>query len=145
VVGIFVRLVSLPSKILRRPPKELKELTKGDEIIFDGLHEPLISITDLEEGKIDKYVGMVYGEAVAEEKQTKGIINKVLRMIQPLELDDLDLSEARNLAVSRMLENAKSLGANNVVEIMIDYVSIGGLQGGATILTATGTAVVVSK
>ena len=145
VVGIFVRLVSLPSKILRRPPKDLKESTRGDEIILDGLLEPLLSVPDLNEGKIVKYIGIVYGEAVAEEKQTKGILNKMLSMIQTPELDDLDFSNARKLAVSNMLENAKSLEANNVVEIIIDYVTVGGLQGGATIVTATGTAVVIKK
>ena len=40
-----------------------------------------------------------------------------------------------------MLENAESMGANAVVEVLIDYVSMGGLQGSATIVTATGTAV----
>jgi uncharacterized protein YbjQ (UPF0145 family) len=146
VVGIFVRLVSLPARLLRKPIKKVKgEVTKADEIIIEGLTEPLTSVPDLKSMKIDKYIGMAYGEAVAEEKQTEGRLNKVLKMIQPMELDDLNLSKARKLAVSRMLKNAKSLGANNVVEIMIDYISVGGLQGGATIVTATGTAVIIKE
>ena len=40
-----------------------------------------------------------------------------------------------------MLESAKDLGANTVIEVLIDYVSIGGFQGNAFIVTATGTAV----
>lgn len=146
IVGIFTRLISLPARIFRKSvKKEEKEVAKADEIIIKGLTEPLISIPDLKTDNIDKYIGMVYGEAVAEEKQSEGILNKVVRMVQPLELDDLDLSNARRLAVSRMLENAKSLGANNVVEIMIDYVTVGGLQGGATIVTATGTAIILKN
>lgn len=146
VVGIFIRLVSLPARMLGSPIKKEKiEVAKADEIIIEGLTEPLISVPDLKEGKIEKYIGLVTGEAVAEEKQDERLLNKVLKMIQPLELDDLDLSNARKLAVSRALENAKSLGANHVVEIMIDYVTMGGLQGGATIVTATGTAVVIKK
>jgi uncharacterized protein YbjQ (UPF0145 family) len=146
VVGIFTRLISLPARIFRKPVTEGKRaVAKADEIIINGLTEPLVSVPDLKTDNIDKYIGMVYGEAVAEEKQSKGILNKVLRMIQPLELDDLDLSNARKQAVSNMLENAKSLGANNVDEIMIDYVTVGGLQGGATIVTATGTAVIVKN
>ena len=146
VVGIFTRLISLPARIFRKPVTEGKRaVAKADEIIINGLTEPLVSVPDLKTDNIDKYIGMAYGEAVAEEKQSKGILNKVLRMIQPLELDDLDLSNARKQAVSNMLENAKSLGANNVDEIMIDYVTVGGLQGGATIVTATGTAVIVKN
>ena len=60
---------------------------------------------------------------------------------QPL-LEDINLAEARKAAISRMLEKAKSLGANTVVEVLIDYVSMGGLQGSVLIVTATGTAVV---
>ncbi|MDI6882473.1 MAG: heavy metal-binding domain-containing protein [Methanothermobacter sp.] len=44
-----------------------------------------------------------------------------------------------------MLDRAASMGANAVVEVIIDYVPVGGLQGGAVIVTATGTAVVVHE
>jgi len=44
--------------------------------------------------------------------------------------------------VSRMLEEAKSMGADNVIDVLVDYVSMGGLQGSALIVTATGTAVI---
>jgi len=146
VVGIFVRLISLPGRILRKPIKEEKgAVAKADEIFIEGLTEPLTSIPELKEGKIEKYMGLVIGDAVVEEKQEEGRLNKVLKIIQPLKLDELDLSTARKLAVSHMLENAKSMGANNVVEIMIDYVTIGGLQGGGTIVTATGTAVILKN
>ena len=146
VVGIFVRLISLPGRILRKPIKEEKgAVAKADEIFIEGLTEPLTSIPELNEGKIEKYMGLVIGDAVVEEKQEEGRLNKVLKIIQPLKLDELDLSTARKLAVSHMLENAKSMGANNVVEIMIDYVTIGGLQGGGTIVTATGTAVILKN
>jgi hypothetical protein len=49
------------------------------------------------------------------------------------------------VALSRMLENAKSMGANGVVEVLIDLVSMGGLQGSVIIVTATGTAVIFSE
>jgi uncharacterized protein YbjQ (UPF0145 family) len=44
-----------------------------------------------------------------------------------------------------MLEKAKSLGANTVVEVLIDYVTMGGLQGNVLIVTATGTAVLYEE
>jgi uncharacterized protein YbjQ (UPF0145 family) len=144
IVGIFVRLISLPSRIAgRAKKKEDQELVRGEEIIFEGLTEPLVSTPDLEGENISDYVGMVTGEAIAEEKESQGVLNKILKMVQPLELEDLNLIDAREQAVARMLENAESLGATTVVEILIDYVSVGGLQGSATIVTATGTAVIL--
>jgi sporulation protein YlmC with PRC-barrel domain len=44
-----------------------------------------------------------------------------------------------------MLENAESMGANAVEEVLIDYVSMGGLQGSITIVTATGTAIILGE
>jgi uncharacterized protein YbjQ (UPF0145 family) len=144
IVGIFVRLISLPSRIAgRAKKKEDQELVRGEEIIFEGLTEPLVSTPDLEGENISDYVGMVTGEAIAEEKESQGVLNKILKMVQPLELEDLNLIDAREQAVARMVENAESLGATTVVEILIDYVSVGGLQGSATIVTATGTAVIL--
>lgn len=144
VVGVFIRLVSLPSRILKRTQITLdkKELTQGDKISLEGLTEPLVSVPELEGNKIKQYVGLVTGQAVTKEKQIEGKFAKLLKMIQPKALDDLDLSDARKLAVSRMLENSRISGANSVVEILIDYVTVGGLQGSATIVTATGTAVI---
>jgi uncharacterized protein YbjQ (UPF0145 family) len=148
VVGIFIRLVSLPTRILKSTPsvtKSKRELVTSDEIILNGLTKPLMSVSDANGDIIKKYIGLVTGEAVAEEKETDGRFTKLMNMIQPIDLDDLNLGDARKIAVSRMLENAKSLGANNVVEIMIDYITVGGLQGGATIVTATGTAVIIKE
>lgn len=144
VVGIFERLLNLPYRIAGRTRSkgDIEQVISG-EIVLEGLNKPLISTSDLEGENISEYVGMVTGEAVAEENESQGIINKALKMVKPLELDDLNLVDARKQAVARMLQNAESLGANTVIEILVDYVSVGGLQGSATIVTATGTAVVI--
>lgn len=144
VVGIFIRLISLPSKISGAQKIEDKQVwAQGDEISINGLTEPLVSVPDLDEKEIKEYIGLVTGEAVAKEKQTENILNKLLKMIQPKKLDDLSLSDARELAVSRMIESAEAQGADTVVEVLIDHVTVGGgIQGNATIVTATGTAVV---
>lgn len=143
VVGIFIRFISLPSQILGKPQiGGQPALSQADNITVDGLTEPLVSVPELDSKKIGKYVGLVTGEAVAKEKEIEGRFEKLLKIIQPRKLGDLHLIDARKLAVSRMLENAKSSGADTVVEILIDHVTIGGLQGNATIVTATGTAVI---
>ncbi|MDP3066188.1 MAG: heavy metal-binding domain-containing protein, partial [Methanobacteriaceae archaeon] len=150
VMGTLTRiigfLVYLPSKIMRaKTPitEEKEELTKqADEIFLDELTIPLVSVPNVGRGKIKKYVGLVTGEAVAEEKKSKGMLSKLSKLIQPTQLDDMNLGDARKVALSRMLEDAKSMGANTVIEVLINYVSVGGLSGSATIVTATGTAVV---
>ena len=67
---------------------------------------------------------------------------KLTNIIKPAELEDIYLGEAKKKAISRMLEDAKLNGANTVIDVLIDYVSVGGFQGNAFIVTATGTAVV---
>ena len=167
-VGVFKKfigfLVYIPSKILRRPPTEaeVKEEIITEPSVYDNLQNevlcskhsvfesflnelttPLLSVPPVEGQKIKKYVGLVTGLAIAEEKETEGKLAILTKMIEPTLLDDLYLEEARKLAISRMLEEAKSLGADTVIDVLVDYVSVGGLQGSALIVTATGTAVIV--
>lgn len=142
-------LVFVPSKILRKPPevKVLDDINEPsvDEIFLDDLNIPLLSVAPFEGGKIKKYMGLVGGEAVAKENGPENMVSKITKVIEPMQLADIDLSEARKLAISRMLEEAESMGANTVVEVLIGYVSMGGLQGTAFIVTATGTAVLCDK
>ena len=138
-------LIYLPSKITSKPPqiKSPDEINEAsvDEIFLDELAIPLLSVSPVDGGKIKKYMGVVGGEAVAEEKESKGLVSKLNHIIQPSPMEDMNLGEARKLAISRMLEEANSIGANTVVEVLINYVSMGGLQGSVFIVTATGTAV----
>jgi uncharacterized protein YbjQ (UPF0145 family) len=103
---------------------------------------PIVSVPHVDGGEIKQYLGLVVGEAVAEEKNSNGRFSNLLKTIQPKQLDDVNLGEARKLALSRLLENAESMGANSVIEVLINYVSMGGLQGSALIVTASGTAVI---
>ncbi len=141
-------LIFIPSKIMRKAPEAegKEEIIAGpsaDDIFLDELAIPLLSVPPVDGGKIKKYVGLVGGEAVAEEKKSEGQLSKLTKIIEPTLLDDFYLGEARELAIYRMLEEAKSIGANNVIDVIIDYVSMGGLQGTALIVTATGTGVIV--
>lgn len=153
VVGIgtvrkFIEfLIFLPSRIQRRIPEveEKKEVIgpSADEIFLDELPVPLLSVPPAEGEKIKKYIGLVGGEAVAKEKEVEGRVSKLTKIIEPTLLDDMYLGEAKEKAISRMLDEAKSAGANTVIDVLVDYVSMGGLQGSALIVTATGTAVIV--
>jgi uncharacterized protein YbjQ (UPF0145 family)/sporulation protein YlmC with PRC-barrel domain len=150
IVRKFIEfLIFLPSRILRKPT-EAREIEENigpsaDEIFLDELKIPLLSVTPIEGGKIKKYVGLVSGEAVSEEKEAEGRISKLTKIIEPTLLEDMYLGDARKLAISRMLEEAESIGANTVIDVIISYVSMGGLQGSALLVTATGTAVIVHE
>lgn len=143
ILGLFLRT---PSNIIQLEPLE-KEGNNGikeaDEIFLEELNIPLVSIPNVNKGKIEKYIGLVTGEGITEEKESEGRFSKILNIIQPTQLADLNLGEAKKEALSRMLENAESMGANAVEEVIIDFVSMGGLQGSVTIVTATGTALLV--
>jgi uncharacterized protein YbjQ (UPF0145 family)/sporulation protein YlmC with PRC-barrel domain len=150
VVGTFLKitesLLNLPSRIIQRKPVETqkKEVTKqSDEIFLEGLSTPLLSVPHVNGQKIQRYIGLVAGEGIAAEKKSDGRVANLLKIIEPTPLEDMNLGEAKKVALSRMLEKAKSLGANAVEEVLIDYVSMGGLQGSVTIVTATGTAIIL--
>jgi uncharacterized protein YbjQ (UPF0145 family) len=143
---IIAFMVFLPSKIRGQTRETVvtKEIAgQGvDEIFLDGLDIPLLSIPPVEGGRVKKSIGLVIGEAVAQETETNGFVEKLSKINEPTNLDDFNLGDARKVAISRMFENAKALGANTVVDVSLDYNSMGGFQGSALIITATGTAVI---
>ena len=143
---IIGAMVFLPSRIRGKPPESLvkEEISEpsADELFLDELVIPLVSVPNVGTGKIKKNIGLVTGEAIAEEKETLGLVNKLNNILEPTVLEDVNLGEARKEAMSRMLKNAKLMGANTVIEVIIGYVSMGGLLGGVLLVTATGTAVI---
>ena len=124
---IIETLIYIHSKIQRKPPEVEVEnglnLPSADETFLDELTIPLVSIPQMENGKIKSTVGLVPGEAIAKEKETSGLLSKLTSIIQPIKMEDSYLGDARKDAISRMLENAKLIGANTVVEVMVGYVS----------------------
>jgi len=145
VIGYLGNFLSnMTDKIIRRSSDE-----KGDETgkepglegatsdFLDSLESPISTVPYLSAGNIVKHLGMVVGEAVVGEKESKGIS----KIISQDKLDEMEMSKARERAIAKLLEEAEKIGGNTVVEVSIDYNSVGGLSGSATIVTATGTAV----
>lgn len=149
VLGMISRfigfLIYLPAKIQgKNSEAEVKEEINGpsvDETFLEELDIPLLTVTPIENGKIERYLGLVTGEAVAKQKESEGLLLKLSKITQPIQISEMNLDDARKRAISRMLENSKSIGADTVIDVIIDYASMGGLQGSAVIVTATGTAV----
>ncbi len=140
IIGYLGNLLSKAmDKISKRTPEsdveEIPEYSLKNSI--DNLEVPIVSIPHMDGGKITQHVGLVTGEAIVKE-DSEGIS----KLTKKLQLGEMNLDEARNTAIIRMLENAKKMGANTVIEVLVDYNSVGGLKGNAIIVTATGTAVI---
>lgn len=150
LIGYVGNLLSRATeKIRRRNPDsdELKPGENGDvedtvdtdlKEMIEGLEVPIVSIPHVHGGKITKHIGIVTGEAVVKEKES----NLLSKLSNQVKLENMHIEDAKNMAILRMLEDAREMGANTVIEVFIDYNSIGGLKGSALIVTATGTAVV---
>ena len=150
LVGLVKKIVGfllyIPRRLMGRKVEpvesmEIETATPGaDEQFLDELPIPLLSIPS-DTSEIEKYIGMVSGEAVATEREATGTVDKLTSLIEPVKLGDYDMAKAREMAISRMLDEAKEMGADSVIEVLLEYVTMGGLQGSSLIITATGTAV----
>lgn len=141
IIGFLGNLLSKAMDKISKKPLESEGVEKIPEDTFenliDKLEVPIVSIPHMDGGKITKHIGMVTGEAIVMEN-SEGIS----KLTKKLHLQDMNLDEVKSAALTRMLQNAKEIGANTVIEVLIDYDSIGGLMGNAIIVTATGTAVI---
>jgi uncharacterized protein YbjQ (UPF0145 family) len=102
----------------------------------------LLSTTDTITGKtIVKHLGLVRGNTIRARHIGRDIM-AVLRNIVGGEITDYTkmMAESREQALDRMIESAKELGANAIVQIRF---STSEIMGGASEIMAYGTAVVV--
>ena len=102
----------------------------------------LLSTTDTITGKtIVKHLGLVRGNTIRARHIGRDIM-ALLRNIVGGEITDYTkmMAESREQALDRMIESAKELGANAVVQIRF---STSEIMGGASEIMAYGTAVVV--
>jgi len=92
--------------------------------------------------RVDKVLGMVYGITV-RSRGIGGNILAGLRSIAGGEINEYTemAHQARQQALDRLAEHAKSIGANAVVSVMFDSTEIGQTMDE---IIAFGTAVVVS-
>jgi uncharacterized protein YbjQ (UPF0145 family) len=102
----------------------------------------LLSTTETITGKtIVKHLGLVRGNTIRARHIGRDIM-AVLRNIVGGEITDYTkmMAESREQALDRMIESAKELGANAIVQIRF---STSEIMGGASEIMAYGTAVVV--
>lgn len=102
----------------------------------------LITTTPLIEGKkITAYFGIVSGEAIMGADIFKDLFAGIRNIVGGRAAAyENELRRAKEIAISEMEENAKSLGANAIVGVDLDYETLG--QGGNMLMvSASGTAV----
>ena len=106
----------------------------------------LVSTTPtLEDRSIDRYLGLVSGEAILGANLFKDFFASIRDIVGGRSAAyEGELRKAKDLAVEEMCAQAAGLGANAVVGVDLDFETIGIGQGGNMLMvSASGTAVVV--
>ncbi|MGI0486295.1 heavy metal-binding domain-containing protein [Pantanalinema rosaneae CENA516] len=104
----------------------------------------IVTTTDSLEGKtIVAYYGVVSGEAILGANIFRDFFASIRDIVGGRSgMYEKSLREAKEIAMREMIEAARSLGANAVIGIDIDYENITIGDGGSMLMVATsGTAV----
>lgn len=104
----------------------------------------LVTTTNTIEGrKIIKYCGIVTGEAIMGANMFKDLFAGIRDIIGGRSATyEKELRAARDMALDEMSQYAKSLGANAVVGVDLDY-EVVGQSGSMLMVSVSGTAVVI--
>jgi len=102
----------------------------------------LITTTPQIEGKkVTAYLGLVSGEAIMGADIFKDLFAGIRNIVGGRAAAyEQELRRAKDIALEEMTENAKTLGANAIIGVDLDYETLG--QGGNMLMvSASGTAV----
>ena len=103
----------------------------------------IVTIPSIPGYKVTKVLGIVTGLT----PRTRGVLGKFVASIQTMLGGEVtafttELEKARLEAIDRIRQKAVSMGANAIIGLDMETSDIG-LQAGVTVISATGTAVVV--
>jgi uncharacterized protein YbjQ (UPF0145 family) len=100
----------------------------------------IISTTPIIQGKeIKEYLGIVTGEAIMGANIVKDIFASITDIVGGRSAAyEKELTRARDIAVHELEEKAKSMGANAIVGVDLDYETV---REGMLMVTVSGTAV----
>jgi uncharacterized protein YbjQ (UPF0145 family) len=103
----------------------------------------LVTTTSTLDGKrITKYLGLVSGEAILGANIFRDLFAGIRDIVGGRSAAyEQELRRAKDIAIQEMLDQAKTLGANAVVGIDLDYETVG-QSGGMLMVSASGTAVI---
>lgn len=105
----------------------------------------LMTTTPSVEGqKIERYLGVVVGEAIVGANVFKDLFASIRDIVGGRAgAYERELSKAREIAFAELEEHARERGGNGVVGIDLDY-EVVGAQGSMLMVSVSGTAVVLS-
>ena len=104
----------------------------------------LTTTSTLQDRHIDEYKGVVSGEAILGANAFKDMFAGIRDIVGGRSAAyERELQRAKDLAIHEMVERAQETGANAVIGIDLDYETVG-QNGSMLMVTASGTAVVVS-
>lgn len=101
----------------------------------------LTTTTSLEGKSIREYKGVVFGETIIGANIVRDLFAGIRDIVGGRSGSyEQVLAEARETAMSEMVEKAKSMGANGIIGIDVDYETIGA-NGSMIMVSVSGTAV----
>lgn len=107
----------------------------------------VLTTPNIEGNKIIRYVGLVTGEAILGANIFKDFFAGIRDIVGGRSAAyEKELQKAKDIALEEMSEQARTLGANAVVGVDLDYETIGiGSSGNMLMVSASGTAVVYEE
>lgn len=104
----------------------------------------VVTTNTIEGKKVNKYLGLVSGEAILGANLFKDIFASIRDIVGGRSAAyEKELRQAKEIAIAEMIEQANLLGGNAVIAVDLDYETIG--QGGSMLMvSASGTAVILS-
>lgn len=106
----------------------------------------LLTTTSTVEGRQIQYLGIVTGEAILGANVFRDLFAGIRDIIGGRSAAyEGELRKAKDIAIQEMTQQARQMGANAVIAVDLDYENIQmGSGGGMLMVTASGTAVVLS-
>ena len=103
----------------------------------------LLTTTDDIKGRRVDYIGIVTGEAIMGTNFMKDWFAGITDVVGGRSGSyEKSLNKGKDIALAEMAEQAKSIGANAVIAVDLDY-EVLGKENGMMMIVASGTAVVV--
>ena len=102
----------------------------------------IITSPTIEGKKINKYYGLVTGDALLGANLYKDLFSGVRDVVggRTSKYEE-ELTTARNIALESMEEKAEEKGANAIIGTRVAYHNLGGTMGNTIMVTVSGTAV----
>jgi len=150
ILGYIGNLITKLIDRLRGKPisedKLEKKPTTGDKLIdFRELGVLILTTPNIEGKKISRYLRLVEGKALIGADTQEERLSSVKKIVSRKTLPYEEFENAKNKALKNMVENAKKLGANGVVEVHINYDNVGGIKGNDIMVIVMGTAVLYEE